>query len=121
RSAAILSKRVPADRKLGAALVDAVMRLTAEGKETSRDGRLALIDALNDHGQASDMQKLKPLLRDIDPVVASAAARLLTRLGMSDAKPEPTPIHRDWLQHLVKKDRCVKLNMTDGQLNEICM
>jgi hypothetical protein len=50
RSAAILAKRVPADRDLGAAVVGALMRLTAEGKETSRDGRLALIDALDVHG-----------------------------------------------------------------------
>jgi cyclophilin family peptidyl-prolyl cis-trans isomerase len=116
RSAATLTKRVPADKKLGAALVDALMRLTAGGKETSRDGRLALIDALRVHGQPGDVQKLKPLLRDIDPVVASAAVPLLGGLGMTDARAEPIPVRRSWPQHFIGSGKqCVNLAISAGQ------
>src|SRR5204862_375946 len=81
RAAAILAKAAPAEANLSAALVNAVLPLTREGKETSRDGRLALLDALEIHGRATDVPALEPLLRDFDPRVAGVAAALLTKLG----------------------------------------
>jgi cyclophilin family peptidyl-prolyl cis-trans isomerase len=116
RSTATLAKRVPADRDLGAAIVGAVMRLTAEGKETSRDGRLALIDALNVHGRPQDVETLKPLLRDFDPLVASAAATLLSKLGMTDAKANPIPVRRGWAQQFTDlSHQCVSVAMSTGR------
>lgn len=116
RSAAILAKRVPADTDLGVAIVGALMRLTAEGKESSRDGRLALIDALDVHGRQQDVETLKPLLRDIDPLVASAAARLLLRLGMTNARADPIPVRRGWAQQFTDlSHQCVNVALSTGR------
>lgn len=74
RAAAIqLRGAVPAPR-LVAAVSEALARTTADRCFTSRDVRLALIARLAEFGDAAQVGVLMPLLRDIDPAVASAAA-----------------------------------------------
>jgi cyclophilin family peptidyl-prolyl cis-trans isomerase len=116
RSTAILARQVPADKDLGVAIVGALTRLTAEGKETSRDGRLALIDALDVHGRSQDVETLKPLLRDFDPLVASATARLLVKLGKTDAKADPIAVRRGWAQQFTDlSNQCVSVALSTGR------
>ena len=54
-------------------------------------------------------------MRDFDPLVASAAATLLSKLGMTDAKAHPIPVRRGWEQQFVgSKDQCVNVAMSTG-------
>src|SRR5207248_4978498 len=50
RDAAILLKESPRSDKLARPLVDALLRITRERKETSRDARLPLLEAIEIHG-----------------------------------------------------------------------
>jgi cyclophilin family peptidyl-prolyl cis-trans isomerase/HEAT repeat protein len=115
RSAAILAKGAPADGKLTAALLSALLRLTSEAKESSRDGRLALLDALDVHARPGDVAGLRPLAKDFDPVVAAAAAQLLSKLTGSPVKAEPPPIQRGWAQQFTDlAHQCVKVDLSSG-------
>jgi cyclophilin family peptidyl-prolyl cis-trans isomerase len=68
--------------QLAGALLDALTRVTAEKKETSRDTRLALLDALHFQGTPDQAGGLVPLLEDFDiPVAQSAAAQLAEWTG----------------------------------------
>ncbi len=116
RSAAILAQKAPAEERLTAALISALLRLTAEAKESSRDGRLALIEALDVHARPSDVARLRPLAKDFDPVVAAAGAQLLSKLTGSPVKAEPTPIQRGWPQQFTDlANQCVKVDLSSGQ------
>jgi cyclophilin family peptidyl-prolyl cis-trans isomerase/HEAT repeat protein len=65
-------------REAAQALMDALDRISAEGAETSRDTRLALLARLRGVGAARLGNRLRPRLRDFDPVVAESAAALLS-------------------------------------------
>jgi cyclophilin family peptidyl-prolyl cis-trans isomerase len=79
RTAAIALDGATSTPALVGALADALERISAEQCETSRDVRLALIARLGALGSESQAATLTPLLRDIDPVVAHAAAQILER------------------------------------------
>jgi cyclophilin family peptidyl-prolyl cis-trans isomerase len=79
RTAAIQLKGGPSSTPLLDALVRALQRISEERCETSRDVRLALLERIGEFGSAAQEPALKPLLRDIDPLVAGAAAALLHR------------------------------------------
>ncbi len=68
------SDRVKATKALLAALA----RLTAEGRDTSRDPRVAIVTRLAQTGTAQDADALAPYLRDFDPKVAELAATAVT-------------------------------------------
>jgi cyclophilin family peptidyl-prolyl cis-trans isomerase/HEAT repeat protein len=72
---------------LGAALT----RITAERCETSRDTRLALIERLGELGSAKESKVLTSLLEDFDPVVAGAAAAVLTTWTNTPVAADPEP------------------------------
>jgi len=115
RKAAILAAGAPTDRKLGSALLDALLRLTLEGKESSREARQALIEALGVHGIPQDVERLKPLQRDFDPQVAELAAKLLTRLAGRQMPADPPPIRRGWAQAFSNvSEQCVKVELSSG-------
>jgi cyclophilin family peptidyl-prolyl cis-trans isomerase/HEAT repeat protein len=59
--------------ELAGALLTALVRVTADQKETSRDVRLALIERLHELGTPDQAEHLGPLLRDFDIPVASSA------------------------------------------------
>ncbi len=54
-------------------------RISAEQCETSRDTRLALITRLAQLGSPAQVETLMPLVKDIDPDVADAAAGVIAR------------------------------------------
>ncbi len=95
RTAALLIKDFRTDPRLVAPLADTLARVTKEGKDTSRDTRLALIDAIRVHAQKGDASTLRPLLKDYDEAVVQAAAvatRALTDEAVRAAvvaKPRP--------------------------------
>jgi peptidyl-prolyl cis-trans isomerase B (cyclophilin B) len=79
RTAAMALDNAEPSAPLVAALAGALERITAEQCETSRDTRLALIERLGQVGSASQVSALMPLLKDIDPTVAEAAAAVVAR------------------------------------------
>jgi cyclophilin family peptidyl-prolyl cis-trans isomerase/HEAT repeat protein len=81
--------------ELSGALMSALVRVTAEKKETSRDTRLALIGALGLLGTPDQAEHLAPLMRDFDIPVALAAAALYRQwAGSSLEFFAPTPLPR---------------------------
>ena len=74
RAAATQLRGATPTPQLIAALSDALARTTADRCPTSRDVRLALIARLVELGDDTQTGVLTPLLRDLDPAVAAAAA-----------------------------------------------
>jgi cyclophilin family peptidyl-prolyl cis-trans isomerase len=89
REAALQLKGASSTPALLSAITAALQRITEERCQTSRDARLALIDRLAELGSAAQASAVTPLLRDIDPKVAQAAATLLTQWSGRPATPEP--------------------------------
>jgi cyclophilin family peptidyl-prolyl cis-trans isomerase/HEAT repeat protein len=115
RTAALLLKDSPYSHYLFRPLMTALMRLTTEGKETSRDARLALLDAIEVHIQQTEWPELRPLLKDFDRSVAARAANLITKLTGKETAAEPAPPHRGWpAEFSHAKDTCVTVNMSYG-------
>ena len=84
------------DREVASACATALARLTATGRETSRDARLALVDCVAWAGTAEDANRLAPLLSDFDARVAEGAAAAIAKLLPSGSKapvatPKPLP------------------------------
>ncbi|HEU4936239.1 MAG TPA: peptidylprolyl isomerase [Vicinamibacterales bacterium] len=73
RTAAIELKGATPTSPLATALLDALRRVTAERKETSRDTRLALLERLQELGSPDQAGAIVPLLRDFDIPVAQVA------------------------------------------------
>jgi cyclophilin family peptidyl-prolyl cis-trans isomerase/HEAT repeat protein len=76
------------------ALIAALDRITAARKETSRDTRKALLDRLAETGTPALADRLRPYIADGDPVIARAAADLLTRWTGTTVTPTPTSLPR---------------------------
>jgi cyclophilin family peptidyl-prolyl cis-trans isomerase/HEAT repeat protein len=93
RTAAIELKGTKPTSALAGALAEALRRVTAEGKETSRDTRMALLERLREIGVPDQAGNLLPLLDDFDVPVAFAAAQLLHDwTGKAfDIAPQPRP------------------------------
>jgi cyclophilin family peptidyl-prolyl cis-trans isomerase/HEAT repeat protein len=79
RTAASALENATSTPALVQALSGALERITAEQCETSRDTRLALIARLGQLGSPAQVGTLTPLLKDIDPKVAAAAANVIAR------------------------------------------
>ena len=91
RSAAGLLRATPADQRdaVVQALVDSLARLTAEGTDTSRDPRVAILTRLEEllppaRPRTTD---LAPYLGDYDPAVRAAAARVWVKVTSSSPAP----------------------------------
>ena len=93
RTAALEIKGLPTSKALTSALVNALKRVTAEKKETSRDARLPIIARLQELGAGDYLSDLQPLLRDFDPKVAAAVAAAMSAAtgGVYAADPQPSP------------------------------
>jgi cyclophilin family peptidyl-prolyl cis-trans isomerase len=80
--------------KAAKALSIALLRLTLEGKDTSRDPRVAILTTLAEIGSTSDVDAVTPFLSDWDARVAEAAAKAITKwTGQpreASARPRPT-------------------------------
>jgi len=95
RRAALELKGAAATPELANALLAALLRVTAEKKDTSRDTRLALLERLAELGTPDLAEHVAPLLRDFDISVALAAAAVLQqwtgRAQTVDPQLEPRP------------------------------
>ena len=114
RTAATLLKDEPPSHALYTPLANALQRVTAEGKQTTRDARLPLLDAMAVHGTADDAMDLEPLLKDIDLEVASRAAAVLTKWGRT-ASPAPRAPRRGGGPLFRDPQPCVSVDMADGR------
>ena len=66
------------DRRSSPALLAALARLTEDGRDTSRDPRLAVLQRLRQLGARRNAGAVRPYLEDFDPRVAASAAETLT-------------------------------------------
>lgn len=95
RTAAMTLAGATATPELSTALLNALLRVTAEKKETSRDTRLALIERLGELGTPDQAEHLGPLLRDFDIPIALAALALYERWrGPAPELFNPVPLPR---------------------------
>ncbi len=92
RTAALALEGTPDRTEAAAALLDALDRLTAQRRDTSRDPRTAVLDRLATVGSADDADRLRPYLRDFDRQVAGRTASLLKTWTGSELPPEPQPL-----------------------------
>ncbi len=60
-------------------LLASMERITSEGRETSRDARVAIIQRMGELGGGGQSVDVRPYLTDFDLVIASEAARILTQ------------------------------------------
>lgn len=114
RTAALLLKDSPRNHLLFRPLATALMRLTKEGKETSRDARLALLDTIAIHGGADNALELEPLLRDFDPKIAEKVAQLLIQWTGKVVLSAPVPSARGWPQAFNNLRQCVVVQLASG-------
>jgi cyclophilin family peptidyl-prolyl cis-trans isomerase/HEAT repeat protein len=121
RTAATLLKESPRDDRLSRPLVTALLRATKEGKETSRDARLPLLDAIAVHATPADATELMPLLKDFDPKVAARAAEVIGHLTGKPVVAEPVPVMRGWPQAFTDLQQCVVVNLKSGRAFHLAM
>jgi cyclophilin family peptidyl-prolyl cis-trans isomerase len=110
-----LIKEAPHSPRWVPPMVASLDRLTRLRSMTSRDGRLALLDAIEHHAKAEDQTQLLRWLRDYDPVVASRAADVILHLSGKPAKAEPTPSAHIPTQPFPDLRQCVVVNMSPGK------
>ena len=96
RTAAIGVKGQTSDKYVVSALVEALVRITAENSDTSRDTRLALMERLREAGRAQ-APVFEKLLTDFDPRVAEEAAAALRGLTSGERAAAPRPLPRTGL------------------------
>jgi cyclophilin family peptidyl-prolyl cis-trans isomerase len=70
---------IPADPALTGALLQALERITREGRETSRDPREAILTRLEEFGRPDNLGAVERYLTDPDSAIALRAAALATR------------------------------------------
>jgi cyclophilin family peptidyl-prolyl cis-trans isomerase/HEAT repeat protein len=79
----------PAPQAAVDALVASLDRVSREGRETSRDARIALLVRLHELGGRGTAPRIVPYLTDFDPVVAESAAVMLTGWTGQSARAAP--------------------------------
>jgi cyclophilin family peptidyl-prolyl cis-trans isomerase/HEAT repeat protein len=114
RTTARIVKTMPPSHAMYRPLADAFLRLTRERRETNRDARLALLDAIEIHGNRDDAHDLASAVEDIDSVVAERVAGLLTKWGRTVAA-HPIPIVRGPVANIVNLRQCVNVEMQNGR------
>lgn len=90
RTAAISLKGAPKNEDTAMALIKALKRLTDEGKDTSRDPRMALIERIDEQVSVEMISLVQPFLSDFDPAVANAVKAVCERL-VPNGSPAATP------------------------------
>jgi len=110
-AAGLLEKSPHADRAVPA-LLAAFARLTSEGKETSRDIRLAILDRLRELGTARHAADLGRCAADYDPEVAASCARTLQ--SWTGSAPEVAPARRAIEPVRVVAVRAMRVTMRRG-------
>jgi len=105
----------PNRRSVVPALLNALERITAERRETSRDPRRALLVRLEELAGRQQGDYLASYLRDFDPAIAAEAARILTvwtgrawSAVPQPLTPQPLPSHGE-LRELAESRAVVEL------------
>ena len=75
-------------------LINAMGRITAEHKDTSRDPRMAILNRLQAYGDASQAISLEGYLKDFDPAIAQKTAEILTAWTGKPRTASPQPLAR---------------------------
>ncbi len=105
------------------ALISALERITAQQRQTSRDARRALINRVGELGGANLAEALMPYLNDFDPVIAEAAARILTAWTETPHQAEPQLLPRQpfpsFLELLSLAGARVVIEMKEGGVIEL--
>jgi cyclophilin family peptidyl-prolyl cis-trans isomerase len=114
RTAAIMVAELPANSRYVPPLVRALDRLTKTRRMTSRDGRTALLAAIERHAKPDDHTQLQPFLRDFDPVVAERAAEIASHLSGKAVKAEPAAPAHIPTQPFASLEQCVSIDMSRG-------
>jgi cyclophilin family peptidyl-prolyl cis-trans isomerase len=121
RTAALLLKDAAPARRLFRPLADALLRVTREAKDTSRDTRIALLDAIDVHGSRDDVTALTPLLKDFDPRIATHVAELITRSRGTPAAAEPPPPFHSSAIETPKIQQCAAVGLKNGRTFRMSM
>lgn len=117
REAALRLQGAEATGELLGALAGALQRATADSCLTSRDTRLALIARLGALGSAAQAPVLAPLLKDIDPRVAEAAADAIQKWTGKRPLAEPRRSQPDLPSSgTLRENPLVMVEMETGRL-----
>jgi cyclophilin family peptidyl-prolyl cis-trans isomerase/HEAT repeat protein len=114
RTAAGILKELPAAPSYVKPLVASLDRTTKLHSMTSRDGRMALLDAIEHHARPDDHTLILPWLKDFDPVVAERAAAVIFHLSGRTLKPEPAALPHVPTQPFANLQLCATLDMANG-------
>ncbi|MEZ5293667.1 MAG: peptidylprolyl isomerase [Vicinamibacterales bacterium] len=112
----------PDHPKAAKALVVALVRLTLQGRDTSRDPRVAILTALADVGSTADVEAISGFLTDPEPRVADQAAKALERwTGQPrQATPRARRLVGPDLEMLQRASRQrLRITMADGGVMEL--
>ena len=93
-TAARLLENSPLGLQAASATLLAFERVSASQRETSRDARRALLERVNEFGDATMTNRLEPFLRDFDPQVATDVASILERWSGQSRQPSPELLPR---------------------------
>jgi len=115
RTAAIELKGAKPTPQLASALLEALRRVTAEKKETSRDTRLALLERLQELGTPDQAGGLVPLLRDLDIRVAQLAAVVIQQWSGRPQEIDPQLLPRPALVNIGAVDPA-RVKMKSGKV-----
>lgn len=105
-----------------AVLLETLATLTAQGRDTSRDARLAILDRLAETGGAPHAAALVPYLADVDPRIAVRVAELLTRWTGESQEVKTTRLRTLALPPQDELDRLptgLRVTMADGRSFDI--
>jgi len=114
RAAALALKETPPQPTLFKPLLASLQRLTKDGRLTSRDARVALLQAIDRHATPQDDMDVKPFLRDADPKIAEAAALVLAHMG-KPAEADPRPAAHVPSQPFDDLLVCARVDMSPGK------
>ena len=109
RTAANELKGIKPTPQLAAALLDALLRVTADRKDSSRDTRIALLERLRELGDPDQAGALVPLLRDFDIQIARLSAGLIQQWTGRPQDIDPQPLPRPLLLPFETRPARVKL------------
>jgi cyclophilin family peptidyl-prolyl cis-trans isomerase/HEAT repeat protein len=115
RTAATMVKEWPADPRHFKPLLAALQRLSQDRRMTARDGRLALLDAIERHAKRDDHTDLVTYLRDYDSKIAERAAELIFHLSGKAMKAEPVPPPHLPTQPFADLRQCASITMSAGR------
>ena len=101
-TAARLLENSPLGLQAASATLLAFERVSASQRETSRDARRALLERVNEFGDATMTSRLEPFLRDFDPQVATDVASILERWSGQSRQPSPELLPRGDLPSLAE-------------------